>query len=233
MKARAYRRLGIVLASLALVVGLAPWAAGQRATSKARARAGVRPRVAAKPDTGTTKGKDEAESDKVVRSEAEWRKVLSPFQYYVMRQKGTELPFSGKYAVGHFKGTFVCAGCGAELFSAKHKYDSGTGWPSFYQPIRRDVLETEPDYRGTEPRVEVKCARCGSHLGHVFPDGPPPTGQRYCINSVCLKLKPLSAPAAKEKESAKAKSETASEGEPETDTPPAPANAVKPGGAGP
>jgi peptide-methionine (R)-S-oxide reductase len=127
--------------------------------------------------------------DKVVKSDAEWRRQLTRPQYLVLRQKATEQPFTGKYAVGHFKGTFACAGCGAELFSATHKYNSGTGWPSFYRPIRAEALEQEMDYSAPETRVEVMCARCGGHLGHVFSDGPPPTGLRYCINSAALKLR--------------------------------------------
>lgn len=128
---------------------------------------------------------------KVIKTDREWQRVLTRDQYFVLRRRATEPPFTGRYATGHHRGIFVCAGCGAELFSSNHKFNSGTGWPSFFRPLRENALERGWDYDGTEPRVEVTCARCGGHLGHVFADGPPPTGLRYCINSVCLKLKPF------------------------------------------
>jgi peptide-methionine (R)-S-oxide reductase len=107
----------------------------------------------------------------------------------VTRMKATEQPFSGKYARGHFKGTFVCVCCGAKLFDASNKFESGTGWPSFWRPVSEKALDTAMDYsEPAEARVEVACHRCGAHLGHVFQDGPPPTGLRYCMNSVALSL---------------------------------------------
>ncbi len=125
----------------------------------------------------------------VEHSDAEWRKILTGDQYDILRQKGTEPPFSSPFHNLHDKVVFVCAGCGAELFSTEKKFDSGTGWPSFWAPIRDGAVETESDHSYGMERVEVKCARCGGHLGHVFPDGPKPTGLRYCINGVALKKK--------------------------------------------
>jgi peptide-methionine (R)-S-oxide reductase len=131
-----------------------------------------------------------APTDRVVKTEKEWQAALTPAQFFVMRGKGTERAWTGRYARGHFKGTFACAACGAELFSSAHKFESGTGWPSFFRPIDPSRVATEVDNSMPfEPRVEVLCARCGGHLGHVFRDGPPPTGLRFCINSVSLQLK--------------------------------------------
>jgi peptide-methionine (R)-S-oxide reductase len=128
-------------------------------------------------------------STKVQRSEQEWRQMLTPEQYEVLRQKGTERAFTGKYAHSKEHGTYVCAGCGAPLFDSDTKFESGTGWPSFYQPIAPDAVTTESDTSYGMVRTEAECAACGGHLGHVFPDGPAPTGLRYCINSVSLDLK--------------------------------------------
>jgi len=136
-----------------------------------------------------------------VKSNEEWAKILTQEQFLVTRMKATEAPGTGKYAHFHGKGVFACVCCGAELFDAKHKFESGTGWPSFWRPATNQALETAWDYsEPQEARVEVTCRRCGSHLGHVFQDGPPPTGLRYCINSVSLKLdseKAKAAPARK------------------------------------
>jgi peptide-methionine (R)-S-oxide reductase len=125
----------------------------------------------------------------VTHSEAEWRKLLTPEQYYIMREHGTERP--GSCALLHEKraGTFACAGCGQPLFESKLKFESGTGWPSFNDPVE-GAVESTTDRSYGMVREEVHCSRCGSHLGHVFPDGPPPTGLRYCINGVALKFEP-------------------------------------------
>lgn len=125
---------------------------------------------------------------KVIKTEQEWKKILSPVEYYVMRKKGTEPPFTGKYYKHFEKGIYVCAACENPLFTSEAKYDSGSGWPSFYEPIDVTNIEMEMDYSYGMERMEVKCASCGSHLGHVFDDGPHPTGKRYCINSVSLKF---------------------------------------------
>jgi peptide-methionine (R)-S-oxide reductase len=124
------------------------------------------------------------------RSDAEWRKALSPEQYEVLRRKGTERAFTGKYYDSKEKGVYRCAGCGNPLFDSETKFDSGTGWPSYYQPVSEDAVETDEDRSHGLTRTEVLCAHCGGHLGHVFPDGPQPTGRRYCINSVSLDFEP-------------------------------------------
>ena len=124
-----------------------------------------------------------------VRSDAEWRAVLTPEQYRVLRKKGTEPAFTGRYHDHHAKGLYVCGGCGNPLFSSDTKFDSGTGWPSYYAPVAEEAVDTEEDRGLGMTRTEVLCSRCGGHLGHVFPDGPPPTGLRYCINSASLEFK--------------------------------------------
>jgi peptide-methionine (R)-S-oxide reductase len=130
----------------------------------------------------------QTERPRVEKSKREWRRTLSPAQYHVLRRKGTELPFTGRYVHEKRSGVYRCAGCGAELFSSETKFDSGTGWPSFTEPADRANVELHDDYSHGMHRIEVNCASCGGHLGHVFPDGPGPTAERYCINSCSLEL---------------------------------------------
>jgi len=129
-------------------------------------------------------------ADKVIKSEEEWQQLLSPEQYAVCRLKGTERAFTGAYWDHHAPGTYRCAACAASLFSSDAKFESGTGWPSFSAPLTLDAVASEEDLSHSMRRTEVHCAACGSHLGHIFPDGPPPTGLRYCLNSICLDFVP-------------------------------------------
>jgi peptide-methionine (R)-S-oxide reductase len=125
---------------------------------------------------------------KVEKSDQEWQEQLTPEQYRVLRKAATERPFTGQYVHVKDRGVYRCAGCGAELFDSETKFESGTGWPSFSQPIDAAAVEEHRDWSMIVPRTEIRCASCGGHLGHVFDDGPQPTGQRYCMNSCALKL---------------------------------------------
>ena len=129
-------------------------------------------------------------TEKIQKSDSEWQEKLTDEQFQICRKKGTETAFSGKYWDCHDRGTYHCCCCDEPLFSSKTKFDSGTGWPSFYQPMKEDAVETKSDWSMLMQRIEVHCPKCDAHLGHVFPDGPMPTGQRYCMNSVSLKLEP-------------------------------------------
>ena len=139
-----------------------------------------------KVEASPTHGKIE----KIHKTDEEWKKILTPEQYNVLRKQGTERAWTGKLNENKAKGTYVCAACGLPLFSSDAKFDSGTGWPSFWQPIRPENVGTEIDRSFFSTRTEVHCARCGGHLGHVFPDCPKPTGLRYCMNSVSMDFKP-------------------------------------------
>ena len=128
--------------------------------------------------------------DKIQKTDEEWRRELTPEQYRILREKGTERAFTGEYTNTHTPGKYLCAGCGQELFESDAKFDSHCGWPSYYEPLKQDAVEEHEDLSFGMRRVEVTCSRCGGHLGHVFPDGPQPTGMRYCINSASIKLDP-------------------------------------------
>lgn len=128
--------------------------------------------------------------EKVTKTDAQWKTILTAEQYEVARKKGTEPPGSGKYEHHKAHGTYKCVCCGNPLFSSESKYDSGSGWPSFREPIRKDAVSYEKDNTLLTPRVEILCSQCDAHLGHVFPDGPPPSGQRYCTNSASLNFEP-------------------------------------------
>ncbi|MHA1805446.1 MAG: peptide-methionine (R)-S-oxide reductase MsrB [Promethearchaeota archaeon] len=126
----------------------------------------------------------------IKKTEEDWKKILTKEQFYILRKKGTERPFTGKYWDNHQKGTYYCAGCGNPLFDSETKFDSGTGWPSFFAPIENSSIETKTDYSHGIIRTEASCSKCKGHLGHIFDDGPPPTNMRYCMNSDALKFKP-------------------------------------------
>ena len=164
--------------ALALVVAVAAGVAGTPQSRTAKPAARKAPMV-----------------KKVTKTETEWKALLKPEQYRILRQKGTEPAFTGAFWKNHDAGAYLCAGCGLELFRSTEKFDSGTGWPSFWAPAQKAHVHEESDMTLGMVRTEVECARCGGHLGHVFDDGPEPTGLRYCINSAALAFEPAKAPA--------------------------------------
>jgi len=144
--------------------------------------------VRSQNDTNMADMNDKSEY-KVNKSDEEWKQILTPVEFQILREKGTEYAFTGEYFKHKEKGTYVCAGCGNELFTSESKYDSGCGWPSFYEPLSEEKVEESADRSLGMVRTEIVCNNCGGHLGHVFPDGPKPTGLRYCINSASLDFK--------------------------------------------
>lgn len=177
----------LLLAAITTVIGVA--CVSKAATDNAKVTEKM-PAASPSPATSMAKsGSDDIfDGEKIVKSDAEWKKELKPAAYNVLREEGTERPNTGEYAETHEDGDYYCAACHLKLFSSKTKFESGTGWPSFYEPInKKNVVERTDKLLGYE-RTEVECARCGGHLGHVFDDGPKPTGLRYCMNSVSLKF---------------------------------------------
>ncbi len=178
------RLIGFILILPLLVLGCS----GAKADPKPMSVAGKAVTTADDASSSATKDVWRTRMDKVSKSDSEWEHCLTPNQFNVLRNKGTEAPYSGEFWDNHKQGVYKCAACGVALFDADHKFDSGTGWPSFWQPKEKGNVAEHVDQSHGMKRTEVVCKECGGHLGHVFEDGPPPTGLRFCINSAALKF---------------------------------------------
>ena len=183
MKKKAFLSLSLIFAVTALSGGAA--ISLTRESGESAAHPSSTPGVASKK-----RSPEKFDGIKLEKTDAEWKGVLTPAQYYILREKGTEQPFTGEFDKNKKAGTYHCAACGLAVFHSRTKFDSGTGWPSFFAPIYKQNVTEHEDRSIGEVRTEVNCSRCGGHLGHVFDDGPEPTGLRYCINSAALKFEP-------------------------------------------